>query len=193
MEIVNANVSLDDIINSGDLATTQLVIILGSKNDWENFGKLKKMRDILDEIGISYIVVVISAHRNSNELESFCVRAAQANPRMVFIGIAGGAAALPGAIVAITEGKHPVIGVALPSGISPDGRGAEFAIMRTPGDIPVDYAGVGESGLQKAALIAARILGQGHMKTCGAYYEYLEKHKQDKPTKVLYLSDSSKS
>lgn len=175
-----------DDIDELTLAATQLIIDLGSKSDWDKWVKASKMHKILNEIGISYIAVAISAHRNPKELEKFCIRAVQANPNVVFVGIAGGAAALPGAIAAILK-ERPVIGVALPSETFPDASDAVLAMTQTPGDIAINFAGIAENGLQKVPLLAAQILGQGHMATRHAYKKFLNDHRNDKEPEVLLV------
>jgi len=80
-------------------------ILLGSRSDLPIAEKATK---ILDDFGIDYELRVASAHRAPKYLEGI-VDTALENDCLVFIGIAGVAAALPGVIAAMTV--KPVIGV----------------------------------------------------------------------------------
>ncbi len=151
MEFTMINDEVEDALKN-----KQVIIVLGSKSDKALLHE-SKMTEVLDEMGVKYIVVVISAHRNVWELQEFCRKAAEINPYSVFIAAAGMSAALPGAIAAIVK-TRPVIGVALPSEIFNEGTDALFSIVQTPSDIPLVCAGIGKAGFKKAALFACLLL-----------------------------------
>jgi len=127
-------------------------IVLGSASDLEAV-KAAGMVETLTAVGVTSSVSVCSAHRNIDELASFVTRAVAAGGR-VFIGVAGLAAALPGALAGLTNMALPVIGVPM------DAHGVDSCVYMPPG-VPVLTAGVGKVGLRNAALAAAQVLAVG--------------------------------
>src|SRR5258708_492487 len=118
---------------------TQVYIVLGSKSDLEAI-KASGMGDILGAVGITYSVSVCSAHRNLPELEKFTTDAIASGAK-VFIGVAGMAAALPGALAGASKMSVPIIGVPM------DEHGIDSCVYMPPG-VPVLTAGVGKTGLK---------------------------------------------
>jgi 5-(carboxyamino)imidazole ribonucleotide mutase len=129
---------------------TSVAIIMGSDSDWPIMEDAAKT---LDELGITYSVQVISAHRMPIETMDFA-QSAKSRGIEVIIAAAGGAAALPGVVAALTP--LPVIGVPIALKIF-DGLDSLLSIVQMPGGIPVATVGVGNA--KNAALLAARILG----------------------------------
>ena len=127
-----------------------VAIVMGSDSDWP---VMQEAASILDELGISYEVDVISAHRTPDEMLAFAHGAAGAGYKVIIAG-AGGAAHLPGMIAAATT--LPVIGVPVPLKVL-DGMDSLLSIVQMPAGIPVATVGVGNS--KNAGLLAARILG----------------------------------
>jgi 5-(carboxyamino)imidazole ribonucleotide mutase len=125
-----------------------IVIMTGSANDLEMI-KASKMTDVLDDVGFSYRIDVCSAHRNSEELKRLVDQLT--GTAKVYIGVAGLAAALPGALAGATGMTVPIIGVPL------DEHGIDSCLYMPPG-VPVALAGVGKHGLKNAALLACQIL-----------------------------------
>ena len=130
----------------------QVHVVMGSKSD-ADLVKASGLIDVLDEVGVSYSVSICSAHRNLPELEKFANEACQDGAK-VFIGIAGMAAALPGALAGCTGMAKPIIGVPL------DEHGIDSCIYMPPG-VPVLQSGVGKSGLKNAAIAACQVLAAG--------------------------------
>lgn len=124
-------------------------IVMGSDSDLKVMGSAAAM---LEELGIDYEMVIISAHREPDVLVDW-VRTAEDRGEKVIIAGAGMAAALPGMCAALTA--LPVIGVPL-SGKNLDGMDAVFSIMQMPPGIPV--ATVAIDGAKNAAILAAKIL-----------------------------------
>ena len=85
-----------------------VAIIMGSDSDWP---VLMDAAKVLDELEISYIADVISAHRMPDEMSLFA-KSAASNGFKVIIAGAGGAAHLPGMVASLTT--LPVIGVPVP-------------------------------------------------------------------------------
>ena len=129
-----------------------VAIIMGSDSDWPIMEEAAK---VFDSFGITYSVQVISAHRMPLETVEFA-QSAQAQGIKVIIAAAGGAAALPGIVAALTP--LPVIGVPIALE-SFDGLDSLLSIVQMPAGIPVATVGVG--GAKNAALLASRILGIG--------------------------------
>ena len=123
---------------------------MGSDSDWPIMEEAAK---VLDGFGISYSAQVISAHRMPLETIDFA-QSAHANGVRVIIAGAGGAAALPGVIAALTP--LPVIGVPIALKVL-DGMDSLLSIVQMPSGIPVATVGVGAA--KNAGLLAARMLG----------------------------------
>jgi 5-(carboxyamino)imidazole ribonucleotide mutase len=129
-------------------------ILIGSESDRET------MDPALEELGgrgISHELRVLSAHRDPRGVAEYASTAALRGVRVI-IAAAGMAAALPGVVAAYTD--LPVIGVPLTSSKSMmGGLDALLAIVQMPPGVPV--ACVSVNGSRNAAILAAKILGQG--------------------------------
>ena len=86
----------------------EVAIVMGSDSDWPTMESAAKT---LEELGISYEVALVSAHRMPDEMMEFG-KSATAKGFKVIIAGAGGAAHLPGMLASITP--LPVIGVPIP-------------------------------------------------------------------------------
>lgn len=121
-------------------------IILGSKSDQDPYAI--DCINLLFDLKIFCRDIVISAHRNPNELKRLVTN----SPAKVFIGMAGMSAHLPGVIASMTD--RPVIGVPLPGPLG--GQDSLYSISQMPTGVPVACMAVG--GAKNAALFAAKIL-----------------------------------
>ena len=130
---------------------TQIAIVLGSKSDEPYF---EKCTNVLTELGIEWELQIISAHRNPTKTRDYSASVIDRGIKVVIAG-AGGAAALPGAIAAMTT--VPVIGVPLPTS-ELKGVDSLHAIVQMPPGIPVACMAVGEWGATNAAHLAAQII-----------------------------------
>lgn len=124
-------------------------IIMGSDSDWETMAPAAK---VLDELGISHVAEVVSAHRMPEEMVSYAKQAASSGIRVIIAG-AGGAAHLPGMVASITT--LPVIGVPVPL-THLEGLDSLLSIVQMPAGIPVATVGIGNA--KNAGLLAARII-----------------------------------
>ncbi len=124
-------------------------IVMGSDSDMP---VMKKAAETLDELGISFEMRIISAHR---EPETFFTYAKTAEERGVKVIIAGAgmAAHLPGMCAALFP--LPVIGIPMHT-TSLGGRDSLYSIVQMPSGIPVATVAIG--GAKNAALLAAKIL-----------------------------------
>ncbi len=128
----------------------QVSIIMGSDSDLKI---MKSAVDILNDFGIGNEVAIISAHRTPEILDSY-VKGLKSRGVQIVISGAGGAAALPGVIAALTP--IPVVGVPINSSYSIDGWDSILSILQMPSGIPV--ATVALDGAKNAGLLAIRIL-----------------------------------
>jgi 5-(carboxyamino)imidazole ribonucleotide mutase len=129
-------------------------ILIGSESDREVISAAVKE---LDERGIANELNVLSAHRDPQGVADYATNAQGRGIRVLIAG-AGMAAALPGVVAAYSD--LPVIGVPLRSSKSVGGGlDALLSIVQMPPGVPV--ACVSVDGARNAAILAARILGQG--------------------------------
>ena len=113
---------------------------------------MAKAADILEELGITYEMRIISAHREPDVFFEYA-RTAEEKGFKVIIAGAGMAAHLPGMCAAIFP--MPVIGVPMHT-TSLGGRDSLYSIVQMPSGIPV--ATVAINGGANAGLLAAKIL-----------------------------------
>lgn len=123
-------------------------IIMGSTSD---LPVMQKAADYLEELGIPFEMLALSAHRTPREVEEFASEA-QGRGIQVIIAGAGMAAHLGGVIASLTA--LPVIGVPIRSSF--DGLDSLLAIVQMPPGIPV--ATVGVNGALNAAILASQML-----------------------------------
>ena len=124
-------------------------IIVGSKSD---LSYVEKAKEILEEFGVGYEVVVASAHRTPEKVRKY-VEEAESRGIKVLIAGAGLSAHLPGVCAAHTT--LPVIGVPIPAGPL-NGIDALLSIVQMPKGIPVATVGIGN--MANAAYLALSIL-----------------------------------
>ena len=103
---------------------------------------------VLEKTKYTYEVVVISAHRNPDDLDEYVKN----TDALVFVTIAGLSAALPGVVASKT--KKPVIGVPVSAKLG--GLDALLSIVQMPPGVPV--ASVGVDNGANGAHMAVRIL-----------------------------------
>lgn len=127
----------------------QVGIVMGSDSDMP---VIAKAADILDKLGISYEMTILSAHREPEEFFAYA-KGAEAKGFKVIIAGAGMAAHLPGMCAAIFP--MPVIGIPMHT-TSLGGRDSLYSIVQMPSGIPV--ATVAINGGANAGILAAKIL-----------------------------------
>lgn len=125
-------------------------VIMGSDSD---LPVMQGAIDGLNYFGIEHEVVIVSAHRTPEYMQTYA-KAAQTRGLKVIIAGAGGAAHLPGMVASLTT--IPVIGVPVKVG-SIEGLDALLSIAQMPKGVPVATMAIDNS--YNAALLAARILG----------------------------------
>ncbi len=128
-----------------------VLVVLGSASDRDT---MSPTWETLRQLGITFRVVVASAHRTPDRTRRIVDEAERDGARVIIAG-AGAAAHLPGVIAA--ETLLPVIGVPIDS--SPlKGVDSLLSIVQMPPGIPVATVGVGKMGAKNAAYLAASIL-----------------------------------
>ena len=127
----------------------KVMIILGSGSD---MAIAEKSMDILEKLEMPYSLKIASAHRTPTLVRELVKQGTDAGIE-VFIGIAGLAAHLPGAIAAYTP--RPVIGV--PVDVKTDGIDALDSCVQMPYPSPIATVGIdrGDNG----AILAAQFIG----------------------------------
>ncbi|MCH7535833.1 MAG: 5-(carboxyamino)imidazole ribonucleotide mutase [Bacteroidetes bacterium] len=133
------------------MSNPQVGIIMGSKSDLK---VMQQAADVLDELGITYDITVVSAHRTPERMFEYAKSAAEKDFKVIIAG-AGGAAHLPGMVASITT--LPVIGVPIKSSNSVDGWDSILSILQMPGGVPV--ATVALDGAKNAGILSAQIIG----------------------------------
>lgn len=158
----------------------EIGIIMGSKSD---LPIMKEAVEILDTLGITSEVDIVSAHRTPEKMMSYGTQAHTRGIKVVIAG-AGGAAHLPGMIAAMSP--LPVIGVPIKSSNSIDGWDSILSILQMPGGVPV--ATVALNGAKNAGIIAAQILGVQNEKILKKIIDYKNTLKE----KVVQSSEQLK-
>lgn len=165
----------------------QVVIVLGSDSDAEIVVE-SGMLDIFDELNITYLICVISAHRNADELHAFMKSSRAICFNTVYIAIAGMAAHLAGVVASLTHNCGIVIGVPLPSRLDPKAETALGSMVDMPPGCPVAVPGRGKAGLVNATLLAANIIGHGQTESASKVWSNFAAHmnnrRQTKPARI---------
>ena len=143
-------------------------VVVGSRSD-ESIAQ--ETIGVLEELGVSHELSVISAHRTPEKAREYAKSASDRGVEVI-IAAAGGSAALPGVMASWTT--LPVIGVPLPSS-EMDGMDALHAIVQMPPGVPVACVAIGSWGARNAAYLAAAILALKHDDIRKAYEEYRER------------------
>ena len=126
-------------------------IIMGSSSD---LSVMQAAADVLTELGISYEMDIVSAHRTPEYMFEYAQTARQRGLSVIVAG-AGGAAHLPGMVASLTT--LPVIGVPIKSSNSIDGWDSVLSILQMPAGVPV--ATVALDCARNAGILAAQIMG----------------------------------
>ena len=156
----------------------QVGIVMGSDSDMP---VMAKAADILEELGISYEMTIISAHREPDVFFEYA-KSAESKGFKVIIAGAGMAAHLPGMCAAIFP--MPVIGIPMHT-TSLGGKDSLYSIVQMPSGIPV--ATVAINGGVNAALLAAKMLSISDaalLEKLKKYSDALKKQVQNKDKKL---------
>ena len=144
-------------------------IVMGSDSDMP---VMAKAADILEQLGISYEMTIISAHRMPDIFYDYATTAESKGIKVIIAG-AGGAAHLPGMAAAIFP--MPVIGVPIYTK-SLGGVDSLYSIVQMPSGIPV--ATVAINGGQNAGILAAKMLAMSDPELLAKLKDYKEDMKE---------------
>ena len=158
--------------------TALVGIIMGSTSDWET---MCFAAETLERLGIPHEVEVISAHRTPDKLFYYAENAETKGLEVIIAG-AGGAAHLPGMAAAKTI--VPVLGVPVQSKAL-NGMDSLLSIVQMPAGIPVGTLAIGKGGAINAALLAAAIISNKHVR----YKEVLNEFRREQTESVLAHSN----
>ncbi len=126
-------------------------IVMGSQSDWPT---LRGAAEVLEELGVTHEVRVVSAHRTPDLLFRYAEQAGPRGLRAIIAG-AGGAAHLPGMLAAKTA--VPILGVPVQSKAL-SGLDSLLSIVQMPAGVPVATFAIGAAGAKNAGLFAAALL-----------------------------------
>jgi len=129
----------------------QVGVIMGSKSDWPT---LEHAVQMLEQLGVSHEVKVVSAHRTPDLLFDYAKTAKMRGLQVIIAG-AGGAAHLPG--MAASQTTLPVLGVPVESKAL-QGMDSLLSIVQMPGGVPVATLAIGKAGATNAGILAAQIV-----------------------------------
>ena len=155
-------------------------IIMGSDSD---LPVMKQAAEVLDELGVSYEVTIVSAHRTPDRMVAYAREAAGRNVRVIIAG-AGGAAHLPGMVAAMTD--LPVIGVPVRSS-NLQGLDSLLSIVQMPGGVPV--ATVAINGAKNAGILAVKILALSDSELAEKVRNYRTTMEQQVKEKIRVMED----
>lgn len=161
-----------------EMAMAKVGIVMGSDSDMP---VMAKAADILEELGISYEMNIISAHREPDAFFEYA-KSAESKGFKVIIAGAGMAAHLPGMCAAIFP--MPVIGIPMHT-TSLGGRDSLYSIVQMPSGIPVATVAIG--GGANAGLLAAKILAvsdEALLERLKAYSAKLKKQVEEKDARL---------
>lgn len=147
-------------------------VIMGSDSD---LPIVKETLGILEEFGVEYEAVVLSAHRSPEATVNYA-KSATSRGIKVIIAAAGGAAHLAGVIAAHVT--LPVIGIPIKTSTL-NGMDSLYSIVQMPPGIPV--ATVGINAAKNAGILAVQILATHDQ----GLQEKIEKYKQTLNDSVL--------
>ena len=156
-------------------------IVMGSDSDMP---VMAKAAAVLDEMGVSYEMRIISAHREVNEFFEYAKTAEERGIKVIIAG-AGMAAHLPGMCAAIFP--LPVIGIPMHT-TSLGGRDSLYSIVQMPSGIPV--ATVARGGGANAAILACKILAVSDDELLAKLKAYSENMKQGVMAKDAKLQET---
>ena len=157
----------------------QVGIVMGSDSDMP---VMSKAAEVLEELGISFEMKIISAHREPDVFFEYAKSAEEKGFKVIIAG-AGMAAHLPGMCAAIFP--MPVIGIPMHT-TSLGGRDSLYSIVQMPTGIPV--ATVAINGGANAGLLAAKILATSDPELLQRLKDYSQELKEQVEAKAEKLA-----
>jgi len=145
---------------------------------------MAKASDILEELGITYEMTIISAHLEPDVFFEYAKSAEDKGFKVIIAG-AGKAAHLPGMCAAIFP--MPVIGIPMKTS-DLGGVDSLYSIVQMPSGIPV--ATVAINGGANAALLAAKILAVSDADLLQKLKDYAKELKEQVQAKDAKLQET---
>ena len=130
----------------------KIAYLIGSESDKKY---AEASTEYFDYFKIESSILVMSAHRNPEEVKKFASNAKE-NGYSVLVCGAGMAAHLAGAVKSVST--LPVVGGPFPGGMM-DGMDALLSTVQMPKGVPVATMSVGKAGSINAAILCAEIFG----------------------------------
>lgn len=158
----------------------QVSIVMGSDSDMP---VMSKAAEILDQMGVSYEMTIISAHREPDIFFEYAKTAEERGIKVIIAG-AGMAAHLPGMCAAIFP--MPVIGIPMHT-TSLGGRDSLYSIVQMPSGIPV--ATVAINGGANAGILACKMLAINDAQLLNKLKEYSQSLKETVVKKDAHLQE----
>lgn len=155
-------------------------IVMGSDSDMP---VMAKAADILEQLGISYEMTIISAHREPDIFFEWAKGAEDRGIKVIIAG-AGKAAHLPGMCAALF--KMPVIGIPMKTS-DLGGVDSLYSIVQMPSGVPV--ATVAINGGMNAGILAAQILATSDEELLAKVKDYAEQMKSEVEAKDAKLKE----
>lgn len=159
----------------------QVGIVMGSDSDMP---VMAKAADVLEQLGISCEMKIISAHREPDVFFEYAKNAESRGLKVIIAG-AGKAAHLPGMCAAIFP--MPVIGIPMKTS-DLGGVDSLYSIVQMPSGIPV--ATVAINGGENAGLLAAKILAVSDPELLQRLKDYSLKLKESVQKKDARLQET---
>jgi 5-(carboxyamino)imidazole ribonucleotide mutase len=159
----------------------QVGIVMGSDSDMP---VMANAAQVLDQLGISYEMRIISAHREPDVFFEWAKQAEESGIKVIIAG-AGMAAHLPGMCAALFP--LPVIGIPMHT-TSLGGRDSLYSIVQMPSGIPV--ATVAINGGKNAGILAAKILAVSDSDLLGKLKTLTENMKNEVVAKDARLQET---
>ena len=158
----------------------QVSIVMGSDSDMP---VMSKAAEILDQMGVSYEMTIISAHREPDIFFEYAKTDEERGIKVIIAG-AGMAAHLPGMCAAIFP--MPVIGIPMHT-TSLGGRDSLYSIVQMPSGIPV--ATVAINGGANAGILACKMLAINDAQLLNKLKEYSQSLKETVVKKDAHLQE----
>ncbi len=159
----------------------EVYIIMGSDSDLPT---MKEAAIILNELGVSYKLSIVSAHRTPTRMFEEAKSAKEKGFKVIIAG-AGGAAHLPGMTASLTE--LPVIGVPIKTSTL-SGLDSLHSIVQMPPGIPVATMAI--DGAKNAGLFAAKIIALSNPDVANKLQKFNKTLEESVLEKALELEQS---
>ncbi len=155
-------------------------IVMGSDSD---LSVMKDAAVVLGKLGLSYEMVIISAHRTPECAEEYARTASERGIKVIIAG-AGKAAHLAGVLAAYTP--LPIIGIPILTS-SLGGADSLYSMVQMPSGVPV--AVVALNGAKNAGILAAQMIGTGDLEVRTRIAKYKEDMKAEVNKKSTRLEE----